>query len=441
VDTAIVLFTRDLRVHDHPALRAAIEKAERVVPAFVFDDRLLSGRAGSPNRLAFLLESPRDLDGSLRDRGSSLVVRRGDVVRETMRLARDCGADAVFLSEDVSGYAQSRLRRLERACEKDGLTLRSFEGVTVVPPGELTPASGDHYRVFTPYWNAWRATGKRDPLAAPRRLRSPTRLRSGRLPRLSDLTKEAPSDELPTGGESAARRRLGRWVHGNGGRYAELNDDLAADATSHLSAYLHFGCISANEVMARAEDVGGNADFIRQLCWRDFHHQVMAARPDLVRADYRRRGRRWKSPGGRLDAWKEGQTGFPIVDAGMRQLAAEGFMHNRARLIVASFLTKTLGIDWRAGADHFEDLLVDADLANNRGNWQWVAGTGNDTRPNRVLNPIRQARRFDPDGEYVRRYVPELASLAGRSVHEPWKLESDERDGIDYPEPIAPPPS
>jgi deoxyribodipyrimidine photo-lyase len=441
VGTAIVLFTRDLRLHDHPALRAAAEQSERVVPAFVFDDRLVSGRPGTPNRLAFLLESLRDLDGSLRDRGSSLVVRRGDVVAETMRLAGENGADAVFVSEDVSGYAQRRLRRLERSCEDEGLDLRAFEGVTVVPPGELTPASGDHYRVFTPYWNAWRTTGKRDPLGAPRKLRSPSKVRTGRLPRLSDLTSEAPSDELPPGGESAARERLTRWLQNGSRRYAELSDDLPADATSHLSAYFHFGCLSANEVLARVDERRGLEEYARQLCWRDFHHQVMAARPDIPYNDYRRRGRRWKSPRGKLDAWKEGRTGFPIVDAGMRQLADHGFLPNRARLIVASFLTKTLGVDWREGAIHFERLLVDGDLANNVGNWQWVAGTGNDTRPNRVLNPIRQARRFDPEGTYVRRFVPELAEIEGRAVHEPWKLGSDQLDELGYPEPIAPPPS
>ncbi len=441
MDTAIVLFTRDLRVHDQPALRAATDRAERVVPAFVFDDRLVSGRPGTPNRLAFLLESLRDLDGSLRDRGCSLVVRRGDVVRETIRLARDSRADAVFLSEDVSGYAQWRLRRLKRACEEEGLALRSFEGVTVIPPGELTPASGDHYRVFTPYWNAWRAAGKRDPLGAPRKLRSPARLRAGRLPKLSDLTKGEPSDELPPGGESAARERLSRWLQGDARRYEELSDDLPADSTSHLSPYLHFGCLSANEVLSRVDQRRGLEEYARQLCWRDFHHQVMAARPDIPYNDYRKRRRRWKSPRGKLEAWKQGRTGFPIVDAGMRQLADEGFLPNRARLIVASFLTKTLDIDWREGAIHFERLLVDGDLANNVGNWQWVAGTGNDTRPNRVLNPIRQARRFDPEGSYVRRFVPELAEVEGRAIHEPWKLDSDERDEIDYPDPIAPPPA
>ena len=186
--TSIVLFTRDLRLHDHPALRAAARHSDRVVPAFVIDDRLVCGRPGTPNRLAFLLESLRDLDRSLRDRGSALVIRRGDVVTEVMRLASECDAEGVFMSEDVSGYARSRRRRLERACEDAGLSLKTFEGVTVIPPGELTPASGDHYRVFTPYWRAWRAATKREVLGAPRKLRSPSRLRQGRIPRLADLT-------------------------------------------------------------------------------------------------------------------------------------------------------------------------------------------------------------------------------------------------------------
>ena len=439
--TAIVLFTRDLRLHDHPALSAAAKRSERIVPTFVLDERLIAGRSGAPNRLSFLLESLEDLDESLHRRGARLVIRHGDPVREVLGLARETGATAVYLSEDVSAYAQRRLRQLRRACEEERIAVRAFEGVTVVAPGELTPTGGDHYRVFTPYWNAWQATAKRVPLGAPRKLREAGRIRHGRIPGLSDLTSETPVEGMPRGGERAGRERLGRWLRNGAKRYPERADDLAADATSRLSPYLHFGSLSPNEVVARAQRERGQGDFIRQLCWRDFHHQVLAARPTLPYEDYRPTRRRWRRDDQALEAWKCGETGYPIVDAGMRQLATEGFMHNRARLIVGSFLTKTLRIDWRAGADHFERLLVDADLANNRGNWQWVAGTGNDTRPNRVLNPIRQARRFDPEGAYVRRHVPELAELAGRSVHEPWKLDPAERAELDYPEPLVPPPS
>ena len=439
MDTLIVLFTRDLRLHDHPALTAAARHADRVVPAFVLDDRLVSGRSGTPNRLAFLLESLRDLDTSLRSRGSRLVVRRGEVVAEVARLAVETEAEGIYMSEDFSGYARERQRRLGRACEDERLKLRTFEGVTVVPPGELLPAGGDHYKVFTPYWRVWRSTPRRSPLGAPRRLRSPSRIRRQPLPDLADLSDAEPVEGLPPGGETAARALLSRWLRTGPERYEQQADDLATDATSHLSPYLHFGCISANEVLSRVEQRSSGESFSRQLCWRDFHHQVLAARPDLPYSDYRPRPGRWRRSPRLLDAWKQGQTGYPIVDAGMRQLAQQGFMPNRARLIVASFLTKTLGIDWREGAAHFERLLVDADLANNVGNWQWVAGTGNDTRPNRVLNPIRQAHRFDPDGVYARRWVPELASLQGKAIHEPWKLDGRARARLDYPPPLLEP--
>jgi len=443
MNTALVLFTRDLRVHDQAALAAAVREAEHVVPLFVFDERLLAGRCAAPNRLAFLLDSLADLDRSLRERGGRLIVRRGDVVREALRLARASGAEAIFLSEDVSAYARGRCSRLREACTRERIELRVFPGITVVPAGALTPSGGgDHYRVFTPYWRAWSALPHFERAAPPRRVSLPHGIRAGSLPSLKSLLDpgDAPSPELPAGGERAGLALLKRWLPRGLAEYETRHDDLAADRTSHLSPHLHFGCLSPATVLARAESragAGAGAEaFARQLCWRDFHHQVLAARPDLPRADYRPRGDRWRHSERLAEAWREGRAGYPIVDAGMRQLAREGFMHNRARLLVASFLTKTLYIDWRVGASHFDALLVDADLANNVGNWQWVAGTGNDTRPNRVLNPIRQAHRFDPDGDYVRRYVPELAAIAGRAVHEPWLLGAAARRGLGYPKPV-----
>ncbi len=215
----------------------------------------------------------------------------------------------------------------------------------------------------------------------------------------------SPAPHIQEGGETAARRRLERWLRGPLAGYEDGHDDLPAEATSRLSADLHLGCVSPTAVLARVDGEPGGEEFARQLCWRDFHHQVLAAFPELPRRDYRPRGRRRWRRDGRGARLARGAHGVPIVDAGMRQLECEGFMHNRARLIVASYLTKTLGLDWRIGARHFEELLIDADVANNSGNWQWVAGTGNDTRRNRVLNPERQARRFDPDGAYVRRHL------------------------------------
>ncbi|MGH8920369.1 MAG: FAD-binding domain-containing protein, partial [Actinomycetes bacterium] len=196
--------------------------------------------------------------------------------------------------------------------------------------------------------------------------------------------------------------------------------------------------VSVTELLDRAGSASSGARaFTRQLAWRDFHHQVLAARPECSTRDYRPRGDRWRRSDRDFTAWREGRTGFPIVDAAMRQLADEGWMHNRGRLIVASFLTKTLYLDWRLGARHFADLLVDGDTANNQLNWQWAAGTGTDSRPNRVLNPLRQAKRYDPAGDYVRKHVPELSGIRGDAVHEPWKLPRGELSATGYPAPIV----
>ncbi|HSE94015.1 MAG TPA: deoxyribodipyrimidine photo-lyase [Methylomirabilota bacterium] len=435
--TAIVLFTRDLRVHDHPALAKATALAERVVPLFVLDEALLGSDFACPNRLKFLIESLNDLEGSLRALGGALAVRRGDTVHEVVAVARSVGARAVLASADVSAYARRRERRLGAACAEAGIELGLFPGVTVVRAGVLTPAAGDHFRVFTPYWNRWRTEPLRSLARRPRRIVLPRGLDRGRLPGLQELTTASPSAALPTGGESAARARLDAWLRSGLACYAERHDELAGDGTSRLSPYVHFGCLSPVEVARRAADRPGGEAFLRQLCWRDFHHQVTAAFPAIARQDYRPRGDAWDDDASLLAVWKEGRTGYPVVDAGMRQLRAEGWMHNRARLVTASFLVKDLYLDWRLGAAHFFDLLVDGDVACNAGNWQWVAGTGNDTRPNRVLNPVRQAQRFDPQGDYVRRWVPELREVRGARVHEPWLLEAGTRRRLDYPERIV----
>ena len=436
---AVVLFTRDLRLRDQPALATAAQEAERVVPLFVLDDELLRRGCGSPNRLSFLLDCLRDLDRSLRERGARLVRaprrsgRGGDAGRGRMRRWVD---PPQRRPQRLRGAAPRAARTASAGTS--GVHLRTHPGVTVIEPGDLLPAGGDHYRVFTPYWRVWRERPRRELKQAPRALRLPSDVRAGRIPALARLTSESPSPELPRGGEGEARGRLERWLRGGLAGYEQSHDALPSpDGTSRISADLHFGCLSAAAVLARVEGRAGGEAFARQLCWRDFHHQVLAARPDIAHADYRGRGDRWRRGGRLAAAWREGRTGYPIVDAGMRQLAREGFMHNRARMIVASFLTKTLYIDWRTGAAHFARLLVDADVANNAGNWQWVAGTGNDTRPNRVLNPLRQAQRFDPEGEYVRRHVPELASLEGAEAHEPWRLDAPVRRRLDYPSPVV----
>lgn len=426
--TAVVLFTRDLRVADNPALHAACEVADEVVPLFVADP----GVPGSPNRRRFLAESLADLRESLRHRGGDLVLREGDPVTEAVKLARETGAFSIGLAADVSAFAAAREHRLRRACAEERLSLKVFDSVTVVPPGALRPSGGgDHYRVFTPYWRAWQGFHRRPELPAPHRVRLPDGITPGRLP------TGGPATGLMPGGETEGRARLSAWLR-SGAEYAEIHDDLAADRTSRMSPYLHFGCVSP---VAVADQAGGVEAYVRQVCWRDFYHQVLAYFPDLPHKAYRRNvDEQWADDQSALDAWRAGRTGVPIVDAGMRQLAAEGWMHNRARLITASFLTKQLGLDWRAGAAWYASLLLDADVANNNGNWQWVAGTGNDTKPYRRFNPVRQAERFDPEGDYVRRWVPELAGVTGKAVHQPWRLPEAERRALRYEGSLAPEP-
>ncbi|MEU0335259.1 deoxyribodipyrimidine photo-lyase [Streptomyces sp. NPDC006193] len=439
---SVVLFTADLRLHDHPPLRAALDGARQIVPLFVRDRRVDAAGFTVPNRLAFLADCLRDLDAGLRARGGRLVVRSGDVVEEVCRVAAEADADEVHLAADVSAYAHQRERRLRRALEAEGRRLHVHDTVTTaVAPGAVTPASADHFAVFTPYFRQWSGQRLRDVLDAPGAVGVPEGIGSEELPARAAVAGLSPG--LAEGGETEGRRRLDAWLRSGVAAYEDRHDDLAGDATSRLSPYLHFGTLSPVEVVRLARRAGGPGGeaFARQIAWRDFHRQVLAARPAAARADYRTKQDRWRSErtaGDDIQAWREGRTGYPVVDAAMRQLRHEGWMHNRARLLAASFLAKTLYVDWRIGARHFLDLLVDGDLANNQMNWQWIAGTGTDTRPNRVLNPVTQGRRHDPDGVYVRRWVPELREVAGAAVHEPWRLPDADRARISgYPDPIV----
>ncbi|MFD7406493.1 cryptochrome/photolyase family protein [Streptomyces sp. NPDC059866] len=440
MNVSVVVFTCDLRLHDHPPLRAALDGSRDVVPLFVRDPAVDAAGFAAPNRLAFLADCLRDLDAGLRERGGRLVVRSGDTVAEVCKAAAEADADEVHLAADASGHAHRREARLRRALEAEGRRLHVHDTVaTAVPPGAVTPASSDHFSVFTPYFRHWSQHPLRTPLAVPRRVPVPDGIGSQPLP--SRGAPGALSPGLARGGETEGRKRLVAWLRGGLGAYEDRRDELAGDGTSRLSPHLHFGTLSPVELAHRARRVGGSGAeaFVRQLAWRDFHRQVLAARPDTSRTDYRTRHDHWRTEEEALadiEAWREGRTGYPVVDAAMRQLHHEGWMHNRGRLLTASFLTKTLYVDWRIGARHFLHWLVDGDLANNQLNWQWTAGTGTDTRPNRVLNPVLQGKRYDPGGDYVRRWVPELAALAGPAIHEPWKLPGPDRAALDYPDPV-----
>jgi deoxyribodipyrimidine photo-lyase len=448
-DTAIVWFRRDLRVHDHPSLTAAARGAERVVPVFVLDEALLDGRFASGPRIRFLLGCLRELREALRERGADLVVRAGDPVRELATLARETGAEELHFASDVSGFAMSRDRRVSAAMEDAGVKIVRHPGLFVADVGKPRTKGGKPYAVFSPFWRAWAQLERRDVHGAPRTLALPPGVRAGEIPPADALGLPGDVPDPFPPGERAARKRMHAWLRDGIHDYAKLHDRLEG-GTSELSPYLHLGCLSPRELEQRAGEAGsgqGPEEFVRQLCWRDFYAHVLLTNPANAHHAYRREMDEldWEDDDEAFDAWREGRTGFPVVDAAMRQLRERGWMHNRARLIAGSFLTKDLHIDWRRGEAHFMTLLVDGDEASNNGNWQWISSVGVDPAPyyRRMYNPAAQQERHDPDGAYVRRWVPELRDVPLAKLAEPWRMTEEEQEaagcviGRDYPEPIV----
>ncbi len=440
--TTVVWFRRDLRVADHPALAEAAERG-RVVCLFVLDPGILGRRHHSaPARLRFLRAGLEALDAELRRRGARLVVREGRPDEVVPAVAAEAGADRVAVTREVSPLGRARDARVREALGRARVALSEHGGDLLAEPEELPGPSGRGYLVFTPFARAWMRVPPPAHRAAPERLAGPD-LPSAGLGRL-------PHGEPPLpAGPAAARARLVAFIAGGDAqRYDGRRDDLAADATSRLSAYLRFGMCTPGQIgraLGLPRELGrGRAAFWRQVCWRDFYHHHLARHPEVARGALRPELRRvrWDDDPGDLRAWAAGETGYPLVDAGMRQLAEEGWVHNRARMVVASFLVKDLLVDWRRGETVFMQGLVDGDPASNNGGWQWTAGTGTDAAPYfRILNPTRQGTRFDPDGAYVRRFVPELRDVPDRFVHEPWRMGDEEqraagcRIGRDYPAP------
>jgi deoxyribodipyrimidine photo-lyase len=422
VKTAIWWIRRDLRLHDNPALEAALAAAGNVVPVFVLDPALLRSRYNGSKRTAFLLAGLGELDRSLRERGSWLVLREGIPSRELETLRREAGADAIFAEEDVSPYARSRDARVAEA-----LPLRLVWGVGVLPPKTVLKSDGDPYTTFTPYARAWRREAVREPA---RNARTPgTFSTPGAIESLP-----IPSSSSPTvpPGESAGLEKLERFARGPIFEYAETRNRLDRDGTSGLSPYLRFGMLSVRrahavclEALERApgktERLSASA-FETELIWREFYISILYHFPEVRARSFRPETRRvaWRDDEEGFRAWCEGKTGYPVVDASMRQLSSTGRLHNRARMIAASFLTKHLLIDWRRGEEWFMKHLLDGDPAANNGGWQWTAGTGTDAAPYfRIFNPTLQGKRFDPEGAFVRAWLPELEGVESDAVHDP----------------------
>ncbi len=462
---SVVWLRRDLRLDDNVALAEAVRESAEVVCAFVLDPVLLrSDRIGAPI-VQFFFDSLAELREALRARGGDLVLLQGDFARELATLIAAVEADALYFNRDVDPDAIARDESVTAALEKRGVTVRSCLDLTYFGPDEVRQASGAPYVVFTPYKRRWlerHAADPRPPVdsagALGKRLVARGVLRDAGV---DERAVPAPADfghvrseHVARGGERNARALLSEFVNARVARYAATRNEPAVNGTSHLSPHLRAGTIGIRRCVwsaleAREEARGATTGFdtwVSELIWREFYQQILANFPHVANEPFVDAARRipWRTSERDWAAWAQGRTGYPIVDAGMRQLAQTGWMHNRVRMIVASFLTKDLLLDYRLGERHFEQHLVDADLAANNGGWQWSASTGTDAAPYfRVFNPVLQSKKFDADGAYIRTWVPELVKLQGHAVHEPQAATPLEleaagiRLGRDYPEPVV----
>jgi deoxyribodipyrimidine photo-lyase len=446
--TTIWWVRRDLRLSDNQALTGALKAGNQVLPVFVLDQRLLRSPYCGEKRLDFLFDGLRELDISLRKRGSSLVVRRGDPVQVLAGLMNEVNADAVYAEEDYSPFARSRDETIANQ-----IPLQLFGGLTVQHPNMVVKPDGLPYTVFSPFKKAWLSHFQRGGiLPAPEVIPSPAGIRSEAIP---DQSAEA-GKGLFKAGEERARFILENFADHSINDYTEARNRVDLDGTSGLSSYLRFGMLSARQAVESAwqaeeraadrESRNGAETWLNELIWREFYQAVLYHFPDVRKKSFRKEFRemQWLNREEDFSAWTQGQSGYPVVDAAMRQLLATGWMHNRARMIVASFLTKDLLIDWRWGEKFFMQHLVDGDPAANNGGWQWAAGTGTDAAPYfRVFNPILQGKKFDPTGDYVRRWVPELANVPDGFIHSPWLMPNElqlhygVKIGTTYPAPIV----
>lgn len=443
---------RDLRLRDNSALGAALRSGGRVLPVFVIDPHLLKGERFSLARLKFMLDGLAALDVDLRGRGSGLLVRQGDPEHILPQLVQTVGAKAVYANRDYSPYALRRDRTVEGALS---VPPHQFDDLVLHAPTHVLKADGKAYTVYTPYKRIWLSLPKPPPeryVIPGGVLYDVSSLDHQGVPSLSELGFGETID-VPPAGENEAIRRLERFARSSLHDYGASRDILSSDpfaaepgGTSGLSPYLRFGMLSPRQVYQTAlaakrsatAEQGDSIDiWISELAWREFYVQILYHFPHVLKASFRPEYERveYRHAPDEFAAWQQGQTGYPIVDAGMRQLATTGWMHNRARMIVASFLTKDLLTYWRDGETYFMRHLIDGDPAANNGGWQWSAGTGTDAQPYfRIFNPVSQSMKFDPHGDYIRRWIPELRDVPDELIHQPWKMDAPPRD---YPPPIV----
>ena len=458
--TSIVWFRRDLRRNDNPALDAAIARGKPVVPVFILDDADAGPWAPGGASRWWLAGSLACLAAELAQSGSGLVLRRGPAEREIGKLVAETGAESVFWNRRYEPWAVARDMRLKASLAARGINVKSFNASLLMEPWTLETKTGGPYRVFTPFYTALRERLRIEPLRpAPQRIAAPESLPPSDPLAGWSLSPTTPDwagglKEAWTPGVAHAMKRLARFLHDSIDDYATNRDRPAVEGTSRLSPHLHFGEVGPRQIWHAVASGAQSGDgssrgaerFLSELAWREFSYHLLYHFPHLPDAPLKAEFAQfcWSEDASALRAWQRGLTGYPIVDAGMRELWATGWMHNRVRMIVASFLVKDLLLSWRAGEAWFWDTLVDADLANNAASWQWVAGCGADAAPYfRVFNPVLQGRKFDPDGAYVRRWVPELATLGDAAIHAPWTarpvdlLDAGIAPGRSYPQPIV----
>ncbi|MGC4017688.1 MAG: deoxyribodipyrimidine photo-lyase [Luteolibacter sp.] len=440
-------FRRDLRMADNRALHAAATAGLPVVPVFILSNWKHRHHWTGPKRQHFLCLSLGSLAKNLGAAGGRLIIRQGDAVAELKKVLQESKAGALDFNEDPDLFGRAIENKVRKLCEQLGVECRSFHDHSLHAPDEVLTGSGGPYRVFTPYSRNWTNREKPVPVPAVKSLTTPARLKSLPLPTVKVWGLEEPHGDFVEAGEPAARKRLQQAIEAKIRPYESLRDLPGEEATSRLSQDLRHGLISIRTVYAKCMEAMKDArgasrtgieTFIKELAWREFYFAILHHYPDVLDHEFNPdwRGLPWDEPGERFEAWKEGRTGFPIVDAGMRQLAATGFMHNRVRMITAMFLTKDLHIDWKQGESWFLQNLIDGEIASNNGGWQWSAGTGADAAPYfRIQNPWSQTKRYDPKGTYIRRWVPELKQVPAEKFMEPPKNGQPIAPG--YPLPIV----